>query len=320
MTACYDLHGIGVTLTSSDRDLLSAVDGRLRHFPAAEAGFTGVRFDYAVDAAPAARPEGTGRPVYEPPAGEVLYFADADTLWIDDGNGIQVLCDAGAGVSSTRVVPGRRADLWMLSRPMLTLPLLELLKRHGRFGVHAAGVDAGGRGVLVAGASGAGKSTLALALTRGGFGFLGDDLLFLRRGGDGLVALGFPDEVDVTPATALLFPELAGPFGGPPPDGWPKHRLRADEAWGARTVLESRPEIVLFPAVSGREQSSIEPLGPEEALLELAPNVLLTDPAAAQAHLDVLGDLVGQARCYRLATGRALDRVPALVRGLLDGA
>jgi hypothetical protein len=320
MTAHYDVHGVRLAVTATDPELLAAVHGRLRHFAVRGNGSADLRFDYTVDAAPVARPAGVGRPVYDPPAGEVAYFPQLDRLWIDDSDGVQVLCAPADGTARMRVRPGRRGDLWMLSRPMLTLPLLELLKRQGRFGVHAAGVAAGGRGVLVAGASGAGKSTLALALTRGGFGFLGDDLLFLRRRADGVQALGFPDEVDVTPATAALFPELADALGGAPPTGWPKHRLRADEAWGAVNVSECRPELVLFPAVSGREDSAAEPLGPEEALLELAPNVLLTDAPAAQAHLDVLGDLVRQARCYRLATGWALDRVPALVRRLLDGA
>jgi hypothetical protein len=317
VSARYDVHGIRVAVDAADPELLAAVHGRLRHFAVTAADPADLRFEYAVDPRAAARPRGTARPVYDPPTGEVAYFSDADRLWIDDGDGVQVLCTPADGTSLARVHPGRRRDLWMLSRPMLTLPMLELLKRHRRFGVHAAGVAHGDRGILMAGASGSGKSTLALALARGGFGFLGDDLLFLSREAGAVRALGFPDEVDVTPASAALFPELAGTLGGPPPDGWPKHRLRADETWGARTVLECRPELVLFPAVSGAVESTVEPLGAEEALLELAPNVLLTEPSAAQAHLDALGDLVRQARCYRLATGSAVDRLPDVVSALL---
>jgi hypothetical protein len=51
----------------------------------------------------------------------------------------------------------------------------------------------------------------------------------------------------------------------------------------------------------------------DEALLELAPNVLLTQPSASQAHLDALAGLARQTRCVRLHTGRDFD---ALVRML----
>ena len=60
----------------------------------------------------------------------------------------------------------------------------------------------------------------------------------------------------------------------------------------------------------------MEPLERDEALLELAPNVLLTDPASSQRHLDALGALVRASRCFRLSAGRDFDRLTALVREL----
>ena len=69
--------------------------------------------------------------------------------------------------------------------------------------------------------------------------------------------------------------------------------------------------------VSGAATSVDIPVSDDEALLELAPNVLLTDPAACQAHLDSLGRLVAASTCFRLETGRDLERIPDLVRELV---
>src|SRR5262245_3573357 len=110
-------------------------------------------------------------------------------------------------------------DLWTLSHPLFTLPLVEMLKRRGLYGLHAGGVCLHGRALLLPGTSGSGKTTLTLALARG------------------------------------------------------------------------------------------------EALLELAPNVLLTEPRSAQAHLDALAELVEKSDCWRLATGTDLDET---VRRLVE--
>ena len=58
-------------------------------------------------------------------------------------------------------------------------------------------------------------------------------------------------------------------------------------------------------------------MGRDEALLELAPNVLLTEPRSSQAHLDVLAALVRETACYRLETGRDFHVLPTLLRNLL---
>jgi hypothetical protein len=56
----------------------------------------------------------------------------------------------------------------------------------------------------------------------------------------------------------------------------------------------------------------------EEALLELAPNVLLTEMRSSQAHLDALADLVGASACYRLETGRDFAALATSLSHLLE--
>lgn len=59
-------------------------------------------------------------------------------------------------------------------------------------------------------------------------------------------------------------------------------------------------------------------MGADEALLALAPNVLLTAPDHAQAHLDALAVLVRACDCYRLDAGRDFDRIAELSRELVS--
>jgi hypothetical protein len=200
---------------------------------------------------------------------------------------------------------------------VFTISLVEMLKQRGLYSVHAAGASADGRGVILAGESGAGKSTLSLALTRAGFGFLGDDTLFLAPGPAGLRLVGFPDEIDVTDETIGLFPELAGLLAVPPLQPGAKRQVRGEDTYAATVVAECRPAALVLPRVAHTERSTLRPISPAEALLELAPNVLLTDAAASQAHLDALAALARAGPCYRLETGRDLDSLPRRIQELL---
>jgi hypothetical protein len=306
----YDFHGVGIEVDAAEPGLAAAIDDRLRHFRSGASGETDLRFSLR-DGGALQPPAGTGRPVYEPPAGEVAFFDRDDALWIDY-EGVRVRCDPAEG----RVASASRggAQLWLRSRPLFTLPLVECLKRRSLYSVHAAGAALGDRAVLLPGASGAGKSTLAVALVRAGFALLSDDMVFLD--GD-LRVHGFPDEADLTAESARWFPEL-GALDGDAPAGWPKHRVRLEEVFDAQLAGVCRPAAVVFPVIS-EGASRLEPMAPEQALLSLAPNVLLTEPGSSQAHLDALARLVHEVSCHRLYAGTDFDRIAALVQDSLAG-
>jgi len=321
VTSAHDVHGLIVELVAEDEAVGAAVRQRLRRFPAAPPGGASARFEYhsvAEDAPHAvARPSGPSRPVYDPPAGEVLHFPEADAFLIDYEDRVRVVCEPGARRVAISVRPSEASNLWLLSRPMFTLPMLELAKRHGLYGLHAAAAARNGRGLLLPGASGSGKSTLTIALAGGGFDVLGDDLVFLSDTAGTVDALAFTDDIDVTEATAALFPALKAELGGPADPGYPKRAVAPDDDLGAPVATSCRPVALVFPSVASAGDSTLLPLDPAEALLRLAPDVLMTDPAGAQAHLDVLGRLVRQCSCWRLEAGRDLDAVPSLLAPLL---
>jgi hypothetical protein len=53
--------------------------------------------------------------------------------------------------------------------------------------------------------------------------------------------------------------------------------------------------------------------------MQLVCNIVRTEPRSSQGHLDALAALVRNSRCFRLQTGRDFDRLPALLRSIMDG-
>ena len=317
----YHLHGHDLALTGWPA-AVAALHGRLETLAATPepGGRPILVFEIGVGPEAAAgleRPE-RGRPVYEPPTGEVLYEDGADRIWIEIDADRRAVCEPERGRARLWARHGTGEDLWLLSHPLFTLPLVELLKRRGLYALHAAGVLWNGRSLVLPGASGSGKSTLSIALARAGFPFLGDDTLFLQPRPEGLRLLAFPDEVDLTDETAAFFPETAALLATPRREGWRKRRLRAEETFGTPLAAEAEPGLLVFPQISGRTESVLVPMDSGEALIELASNVLLTEPASSQAHFDALGALAAASSCWRLETGRDLDAAVRLLRELAE--
>lgn len=318
---CYAVHGIRLAVSFDQPAFAAALDARLRHFAAGDESEADLTFQFfcVPDGGPheIERPAGLARRISEPKSGEIVYFDESDQIYLDCACRARLLCEPGRGRTSVSIRESEAESLWFISHPLFTLPLIESLKRRGRFSVHAAGLCLGDRCLLLPGDSGSGKSTLTVALVRAGFAFLSDDTVFLARGPDGLRVLAFPDEIDVTDQTASFFPELAHLPALPGVDGWPKRQVWPERVWGAEIVHDCPPAALVFPRIAHTDRSTITALGRAEALIELASNVCLTETRSSQAHFDVLAELVRDHACYRLETGRDLERVPDLLRELL---
>lgn len=316
----YRLHGLtlAVEAAAGAAEVAQRIHDRLAALPpAAEPCDLELRLDDRLATSEAA--PRSARRVYEPPRGEVLYDDATDRLHLGYGPHLRMVCEPAAGRARAGLARGDEDLRWALSHPLFTVALVELAKRRGLYALHAAGVTAGGRALLLAGGSGAGKSTLALALARAGCGVLGDDTVFLawRRGAQRV--LSFPDQFDLTESALDFFPELPIPAaarGGPR-----KLALRAERLYPASLVGECDPALLVFPRVAGMPRSLVRPIDRGEALLELLPNVLLTEARSSQEHLDALGELVDASRCYRLDTGTDLrEAVDTLLALAASGA
>lgn len=300
----------------------AALDTRLGAFPRSTADGYDLLFEYRSLASGGPElepPAGPTRSIYDSPLGEVLYSDAADRIWIGISDRVRVACDPRSGHTRISTADQAGEDLWFVTHPLFTLPLTEVLKRRGLYRVHAAGVALGGRAVLFPGTSGAGKSTLSLALAKEGFDFLGDDMLFLARREQGLRALAFPEAIDLTDSTIRLFPELGDLLDQERPPGWPKRQLRVERRFGAEVAWDCQPVALVFPRVGGGRHSVFKPMDRVAALLELAPNILLTEAVSSQAHLDALGALVASCDCYRLETGSDFSELAARLREIVQG-
>ncbi len=316
----YSFHGLHLTI-SGDNGILAALHARLRHFSAEPQVPVDVAFEFQRVASPrdhAVTIPAQTRPVYESQQGHVVYADSEDHLFINYRDQVRAGCDPQGGHVQVSIAGPETDNLWLISHPMFTIPLIECVKRRGLYNVHAAGVCLHGKGILLPGASGSGKSTLSLILTRAGFTFLSDDMLFLKGMQPELRVLAFPDEIDVTDHTVELLPELHQLRVKAKAEGWAKRQFLIEDVYDTAFLAEVEPAALVFPKVTGVEQSVITPIDNGEALLALAPNILLTSAPAAQAHLSILSQLARTTKCYRLDVGRDLDRLPFLLVDILQ--
>jgi hypothetical protein len=322
-TRNYRFHGLNLRISCSDA-IAESLDSRFRLLPSDEGHGEIISLDFQTvleqNQHRIKKPLDRGRVFYELGSGEACYFAASDRLYLSFRDGVRALSNLGQNFACFSIVESDPVNLFMASHLLFTILLVEMLKRRGCYSIHAAGFSHDGKAILIPGTSGAGKSTLAITLLRGGFGYLSDDMVFLQRHSGGLQVLGFPEDVDVSDQTINFFPELDFLSRSSKVGGWPKKQVRADVVYGAEPVREARPGAIVFPRISVDGRSALRPIGADEALLELVPNVLLTEAGSCQRHLNILTELAKQAPCYRLETGRDFDRIPFLLRELLSGS
>src|SRR5262245_22761595 len=200
--AFYTSHGVRLAVAGDSPLVQAAIHARLRRF--ATNGEDRPHITLTITTVPSlhahrvACPTTGTRPILEWDGCEARYSPADDVLFITGRERVRAQCAPAKGVVEVSIVGDEPDDLWFLSHPLLTLTLVELLKRRGMYSAHAACLAVGGRGLLLAGVSGAGKTTLALALARAGLQFLGDDTVFVAPSPSGVGVLAFPDEVDVT--------------------------------------------------------------------------------------------------------------------------
>ena len=294
-----DVHGLVLRIECADPLLLEGIDERFANLSRSEEKQPDLVVVYAVGASPHERPA-DGRVVYESAAAEAVYSPGEDVLYAFSAEGPSMRCAAAEGHAEIAGDPdnGRRA--WLLTRPLLTLAIMELLRRRRLYPVHAACLARDGFGVLLCGPSGSGKSTLSLALLQAGLNFLGDDLAFLREDRGALTAMGFPDEVGLAADARDVLSTMPSGLDLTPRPGWPK--ARADVrllAPHASIAQECAPSLVIL--LGDGATRGVERPDPDSALVELLPSILLTHADACAGHLSALAKLAMSATLFRTA-------------------
>ena len=315
-----DLHGLLMDVCASE-EILKAVGNRFADFPGGQARSPDIQFFIESVESPDKhrihRPDGPSRPFYQTEIGDAVYFPKDDVGYIDYGPRARAWFRPASGECRISILrPEADQQLWLATHPLFNISLQEMLKRRGKYAIHAAGVARNGRSLLLPGTSGAGKSTLTIALLCAGFDLLGDDLIFLGPDG-GLKALGFPEKIKATHETLSLFAELHAVNGASRPQGWPKYLLRAKDFFSSGIAWRTVPAAIVFPTIANQQQSALSPLSTGETFIQLSSSVLLTDMESTRSHLNILAELSRTTPAYRLHTGRDFDRIGSLLGGLL---
>jgi hypothetical protein len=191
--------------------------------------------------------------------------------------------------TTVRVLPAHVNRLAARSAAMITL--------------HAAGVVAGDRAVVLPGVPDAGKSTLVTALVQQGLGYMSDEVVGLALTGGGVA--GYPKRISLELGSWALFPDLDGrashathPAFDPTRVRWYDARDLQPNALAWRG-LPLDLGLVVVPRYAPDEAPSVARLDPVEAMSALLGNAFNL-PTLGGGALGALRDAALAVPCYRL--------------------
>ena len=206
------------------------------------------------------------------PAGPIDYFADADALFVDYERRVRLLCLPGQGTIQLGMAGSDPEDRVLAAHPLLTIALLETMKRFGRFPLHAACLSLNGGGRVGGGLERSGQ------VHPFGHPACGPDSIFWPTTPSSssprptaIVVSGFPDEVDVTANTVSMVPELRHLVDAPIPPGRDKYGFRVEDVFGIQPVLACRPAVLLSPRVEPGAPPRLEPADPGRSAVRADP-------------------------------------------------
>lgn len=179
--------------------------------------------------------------------------------------------------------------------------------------VHASGLVAGGKALLLVGPSGAGKTSLALSLVMRGWKCLSDEVILVEPMGKKVWPL--PRSFHVDAKTLGLFPELTLKDAGRVfLDDSGKRRFDPSFILNDWVAKPSAPAWIVFPNHSSGNRRGLIPLGETEALtLLLGQAINLVSQGSTG--LDTLTELVRRCQCFTLnapdldSASRAVERL-----------
>ncbi len=207
--------------------------------------------------------------------------------------------------------------------------LLALGRIMGRFGFepsHAAAITAPGdseQGALIIGESGSGKTTLSLACASMGCGFLGDDLVMVRKGVvDGTIsAYAITHEFSVRSSSLDLWDTLNF-LHSYPVDLRDKRYCSIEQLRSGVSRLHTPIRLLLFPSLTTATQSVVTRMSKANALQQLIDKSMGTTNRNSQAQAKfflLLSQLAEQAPGYHLTIAQSANDGPQIVLSLFTG-
>ena len=209
------------------------------------------------------------------------------------------------------VNPAPRVEESIVRLSILGPALGVLLHQRGRLILHGSAVVMNGGAVAFLGEEGSGKSTLAAAMYVNGHGIVADDIATLQiENGRSKIFPGTP-QLKLSPEIAVFL----GDFINTQQILYPNLEIRS---YLANKGFPALPLYLRQIYVLGEsEEQKIEPLTPQEALMELIRHsycARLISDAEAPLHLLQCATLVNHIPIFRLNRPRSISSLPDVVR------
>ena len=234
-------------------------------------------------------------------------------------NGILLLSDESTAVIVDEVHDRADAyvDMPVLKRGTefvsiyITIALIELLRHHGLYYLHASAVKKGNDSILLCGMGMSGKTTLSLGLVFKGYSLCSDDAVFLKHEGKAVHAVGFKKDVHVTGKTLLHYAHALKGIQPPVP---PFRKAMVPYA-RFRTVNSVIPRTIFFLQLTKRQNTKIVPLESTRSMSLLIPQSLMIffHRGPADRHIGTLNTLIRQTKAYLCLCGRDLLKDPLII-------
>jgi hypothetical protein len=179
-------------------------------------------------------------------------------------------CDLAAGFGFAYLTKAAALNKNYLRYYFLDAIVYTLLDTQHLVAIHAACIEANGRGVLLVGDSGAGKSSLSYACIRRGWTYISDDSVSLVLHKSGRTVLGNPQTIRFRPSARSLFPELKG--RKELRNNKPTVEISTQLLGPMQTSFESNIDYIVFLNRKEIEPESaqLQPISKEEAMLRLS--------------------------------------------------
>jgi hypothetical protein len=183
-----------------------------------------------------------------------------------------------------------------------------------RLVLHAAGAAAEGRVVILPATANSGKSTLVAELVARGLDYLSDESLALDPTGE--VVRPYPRSISLDPGSWPVLPHLRPVEPGVDEafhrSSWqvPPQRIRPSCISGPGTLA-----LAIFPHYVSDAPTTLEPLSPTEALVELLANSF-DFPTLGQRGMDRLARLATETPVFELRSGSLEQAADAVQRAL----
>lgn len=317
----YRIHQINLRLQSNSPDILNVIHQILYKFELKANQPQQPRINFGLRVV-----ESKAIPPPDFPAGLKLVSFDDTQKYYAGENGILytvspdkflIRCDLKTQ-NAFGIINSEYADLsWLLFHQVFYPILAEIFKQLHLFNIHTAAVTHNDTGIMFPAQAHSGKSTLTVAMVRAGFGFLSDDICFVKKSPSGLSLLGFPEPINVWDKTIQFFPELAF-LNDQKQCAHFKKSFCIEDVFPHSTKTQAIPRFIILPRISSSKRSQLRPISKTETMVELIPqSLMVANKNIVKHHLEILAQLVEECNCFRLTAGQDILNIPELIRDIL---